>query len=134
MIDAKEVRNIFEDCLFKDGESHDQYIVIEGITMTIGFHPGRVDQHADDIKNILDNLSDQFKESGGGGYTFLEMPFDKDGNQWGDQPNAQELYILGYAAGWCDYLMPRYMWAAFPGGVPYIVVHNERKVREITKQ
>lgn len=82
MIDAKEVHNIFKDCLFKNGESHDQYIVIEGITMTIGFHPGRVDQHADDIKNILDNLSDQFKESGGGGYTFLEMPFDKDGNQW----------------------------------------------------
>jgi hypothetical protein len=37
----------------------------------------------------------------------------------------EHLFQLGLAAGYVKPLLPREMWAAFPGGVPYYVVNTE---------
>ncbi len=96
--------------------------MVEGLTIKVGFNPERLLSHKDEIIELLDELNDNFKESIGGGYSFLEAPFDKHGNHWGEQSNAQELVLLGIGIGKVNYLIPREMWKMFPGGVPYFAI------------
>lgn len=120
---AKKVREIFEDSLYKESETnHDNSIICEGITITVAFHPERLLSHKDEIISLLNNLDDKFKESSGGGYTFLATPFDKNGVQWGGQSNAQELILLGISIGKVKCLIERELWHCLPGGVPYYMI------------
>ena len=48
---------------------------------------------------------------------------DKSGRQWtGMHLTMEYLFLLGIAIGEVEYLLPREMWEAFPGGMPYLVV------------
>lgn len=127
---ASEVSRIFIDCLFPENYMElpmdTKCIMVEGITRTFGFKADKIEEHVSEIKALLDELQPEFHEEIGGGYTFMSMPFDKNGTQWGEQINAQELMVLGIAAGWAKYLMPRPLWVAFPGGVPYIMIPKDR--------
>src|SRR4030042_2298665 len=81
MIDPERVNAIFMDCLFKEGEDTSKPIKVEGIVRNIGFHPERLESHKAEIAAMLDELPDEFKESGGGGMSFLNACNDKHGNQ-----------------------------------------------------
>ena len=117
------VNSIFTDCLFKDGEDTSDHIVAEGIVQTAGFHPGRIEEHRQEIHDMLAELPDPFKTGSGDGWSFLNACFDKHGNQWTGLHRTQEQLVqLGIAIGEVEYLMPREMWAIFPGGMPYFVV------------
>ncbi|MEK7201473.1 MAG: hypothetical protein AAB737_02475, partial [Patescibacteria group bacterium] len=70
-LSAERVRTIFMDCLFKDGEDTSKYVPAPGITRNVGFHPGRIEENKAEIAAMLDELSDDFKESSGGGMSFL---------------------------------------------------------------
>lgn len=133
LISSETVNNIFHDCLFRDEEPHDEYIVAEGITLSVGFHPKRIESHADEIHDILMNLPTEFHENSGGGYSFIYMVMDRGHEHWCGQKTAQELMLLGIASGWLSVLVPKDLWEAFPGGVPYVVVTNERKTVPLTK-
>ena len=133
-LDAKVVSNIFQDCLFKEHPSvGTNFIKAEGITTNVGFNPVKIEKHVEEIKSLLDELHAEFKESSGGGWSFLQMYVDKNDNQWGDHPNMQELMLLGIATGYVNYLLPREKWSVLPGGVPYIVIHDERKEVELSQ-
>jgi hypothetical protein len=41
-----------------------------------------------------------------------------------------KLFTLGFASGYAENLLPRELWPTLPGGMPYIVVLNERKTVE----
>lgn len=111
------------ECLFKDDETPEDPIRVEGITRTFGFHRGRVREHTAEITALLAELSDEFQVQRGGGWTFLNACTDRHGRLWtGEQTVAEELFVLGIAAGKARWLMPREMWEAFPGGVPYVAV------------
>jgi hypothetical protein len=71
---------------------------------------------------MLGQLSDDFMHDKGGGMSMLQMPFTKDGTQYGEQRDADALFMLGQALGLAKPVLPRPMWGAFPGGLPYIVV------------
>jgi len=44
----------------------------------------------------------------------------------------EQLMLLGLAAGWLKYQLPRKLWTALAGGVPYVVIVKDRiKVEEI---
>lgn len=102
-------------------------VIVEGITINAVFGVEKVKSHSDTIKALLGELPDPFFVGNGGGYSFMSMPMDKHGNQWGEQINAQELMLLGIASGYMHYLLPKEVWFALPGGVPYIVVYDEPK-------
>lgn len=91
----------------------------------------KLEPYRDEIKEMLLQMNEGFAS----GWTFMQMPFDKDGNQWGEQSNAEQLVILGLALGYVRYTFPEGVWETLPGGVPYITiifdklkgVQNEKK-------
>ena len=123
VLTPKHVEAVFMACLFKEDENTNGHIVAEGIVRTVGFHPGRIEEHRQEIHDMLAELPDEFKVSGGGGYSFLNACMNKHGNQWTDLHLIQEQLIqLGIAIGEVEYCLTRDMWSAFPGGMPYLRV------------
>ena len=77
-LSSENVEGVLSDCLYTDaelkesgGETPEGTIIVEGIHRSFGLHPGRVQTHEDEIAQMLDELPDTFKESGGGGWSFL---------------------------------------------------------------
>jgi hypothetical protein len=117
---------IFMDCLFKPGEPTDDHVKAEGVVGNVGFHPGRLAAYGEQIGELLNELPDDFKASGGGGMSFLNACMDRHGNQWtGEHRTMEQLFQLGVASGKALCLLPREMWSALPGGMPYFVVVGE---------
>lgn len=123
VLDPEGVNRIFMDCLFREGEDTSKHVKAEGIQMTIGFHPERLESHRIEIEAMLDELPDEFKESGGGGWSFLNACNDKHGNQWtGFHQRMEQLFQLGIGIGKVRCQFQKEMWSALPGGMPYYVV------------
>lgn len=123
-LSAERVNEVFLDCLFKEGEDTSKYVKAEGIQMNVSFHPGRLENHRVEIEVMLEELPDEFKKSGGGGMSFLNACMDKHGEQWtGLHRTMEQLFLLGIAIGKVECLLPKEMWSALPGGVPYYVVN-----------
>lgn len=123
VLTPQHVETVFTACLFKDGEDTSDHIVAEGIVHTVNFHPGRIEEHRQEIHDMLAELPDQFKTSSGGGYSFLNACLNKHGNQWTGLHQTQEKLVqLGIAIGEVEYCLPRNMWPLFPGGMPYFTV------------
>lgn len=125
------VHTIMTDCLYREDEltrddagnfvTPKDAIVVQGITSIFGLHPQRVTAHRLEIKELLEELSDDFKE----GMSFLRLPLTKDDELWGEHGDAQALMVLGIAAGLMRYLTPREMWGILPGGMPYLEIMEE---------
>ena len=124
---SENVNSVFMDCLYKEGEDTTEHIKAEGIMITVGFHPERLENHKDDIQAMLYCLPDDFQEDKGSGQSFLNACKDKDSKQWtGLHKRMEELFQLGIAAGLAKWKMPREMWRFFPGGMPYVVILNTK--------
>jgi hypothetical protein len=119
---SENVYAVFTYCLFKDGEPTENHIPAQGIMTNVGFHPGRLESHYADIASMLSELPDSFMVEGGGGMTFLNACVTKDGVQWGEHQNMEQLFQLGLASHFVTELMPREMWSVLPGGMPYYSV------------
>lgn len=117
-LDAERVRKLFEYCLFLTEEDKTKYVAAEGITNNVGFHPGRLEESKAEIEALLDELPESFKD----GMSFLQACMDKHGNHWGEHQNMEQLFLLGLAVGKAKLLMPRMLWSALPGGMPYYAV------------
>ncbi len=121
-ISANRVREIFMDCLYRDGEDTSDHVKAEGIMSTAGFHPQRLQGHAAEIQETLLMLPDEFHQDKGGGMSFLNACMDRNGNHWAEHPTIEMLFQLGIATGKAKCLMPREMWRVMPGGMPYYAV------------
>jgi len=123
ILTAENVENVFKECLFIDGEDTSSKLVAEGIKTNVGFHPERLERHREDIANMLSELPKEFQQDGGGGMSFLNACMNADGEQWtGIHSTMEKLFLLGLALGKVKNLMPRAIWCALPGGMPYYVV------------
>lgn len=123
VLDAERVERIFLDCLFKDGEDTSNHVVAEGIMQTVGFNPERLESYRSEIEALLDELPDEFKASGGGGWTSLNACMDRHGSRWtGLTQRIEQLIQLGIAIGNVEYQLPRDTWSSLPSGMPYIVI------------
>jgi len=126
MIDPIIVEEIFRDCLFHESEMGKngkprgiKMIEAEGIRTTFGFHPERVKKHREKIMEFLKEMPEEFSK--GGGWSFLNLCNTKDKRQWtGLHERMEQLVCLGIAIGKVSYNLPREMWLAFPGGMPYV--------------
>jgi len=125
-IDPKKVEEIFFDCLFKDREDTSKHVPVEGIVSNFGFHPERLKSHIEEIVALLNELPDAFKESSGGGWSFLKACNDRHGNQWtGFHQRMEQLFSLGLGIGKVVCLLPRDLWSALPGGMPYYMIRDK---------
>lgn len=121
-LNAAKVRDVFMYCLFTDGENTDSALIVDGARGQIGFHPERLQERADTIAEWLQELPDDFHAEKGGGLSFLNAALDKHGTHWGEHQSIDQLFTLGVGAGKAKYCLPREMWGALPGGMPYLVV------------
>lgn len=129
-LSSKAVMDIFMDCLFKEQPTAGtEYVPVIGIRENIGFDPKKIKTHKDEIINLLNFLPSEFFETEqngeGGGWSLLKAPFTKYDTQWGEQIDADRLFMLGMAIGKVKYLMPRKLWFMLPGCVPYYVISKE---------
>ena len=122
---AEKTRELMKHCLFKDtelvdGKPPENAVIVEGIVNRFGFHPGRIAEKKDEIKELLDEMPASFHIGGGGGMSFLNLCMDKHDNHWAEHQTMGDLVCLGIAAGMAKYCLPRDMWNMFPGGMPYV--------------
>lgn len=119
----QNVKAVFTDCLFKEGEPTKNAIIAEGISATFSFHPVRLNQNKDSVASLLSYLPDVFFEHKGGGASFLNACKNSNGELWtGDHATIEMLFVLGLALGFASCILPREFWVLFPGGMPYYVV------------
>lgn len=124
-LDHERVTELFLKCLFQEGEDSSNRVRAEGITLKVGFHPVRLEGHKREISELLDELPDEFKSSGGEGMSFLQACNDRHGNQWtGLHHVMEQLFLLGIAIGKVKCLTPREVWKALPGGMPFYAVQT----------
>jgi hypothetical protein len=116
---AENVGKILKDCLFGEYEEKNNFVKVEGLMHTFIFHPERLENHRQEIYELLNELPDGFKKSVGGGMSFLAACEDKNGNQWGEHMHTEELFCLGIGLGLVSSPLPREMWHVLPGGMPY---------------
>lgn len=124
---ATKVEDIVKYCLYNDNEMSEDgsipkdAIIVDGIMTKMGFHPNRINEKKEEIKNILNEMPDYFHKNQGGGWSFLNLCNDKNDVQWGEHHDMENLVILSIASGYGSYLMPKNMWSGLPGGMPYVV-------------
>ena len=116
------VQEILVECLFKEGEPTENHVVGEGVMFSAGLHPERLAAHKEEILSLLHQLPDDFREDKGGGWSFLQACMTRDGRQWGEHRNIDELLVLGTATGQAKILSLRETWGLLPGGMPYFSV------------
>jgi hypothetical protein len=127
---AERIEGILKDCLYRDeelpadGSIPEGTIKVQGLVRNFGFHPGRIVQHKEEVRDCLNQMPDEFHKERGGGCSFLNLCMDRSGHQWGEHTNVEQLVVLGIAAGFAAYQMPREMWSVLPGGMPYIVFNT----------
>lgn len=132
---SENVTSVFMDSMFRDEEVADakpqegEYLKGVGALRSIGFHPQRTESHRQDVVDMLECLNDTFKASVGGGWTFLHMCVDRDGEVWTDRHLVvDQLICLGVALNLVE-LTPREMNSILPGGVPYVIYNDKPIVR-----
>lgn len=123
ILNPQRVAAVIGDCLYAEAEYTDQTDMVkaEGIIHTYGFHPQRLESHRDEIYEMLAELPDQFWHSRGGGWSFLQACEDRHGELWtGVHWTMEQLICMGIGLGLAQWLGPRKLWAAHPGGMPYL--------------
>ena len=126
---ADNVMNVMKDCLLTpeeaegvDAENLPDWIApAQGVLRSFGLHRERLEAHREDVKSMLEQLPDNFRKDGGGGWSFLNLCQRKDGSQWADLHQTMEaLVAVGNALGYVEFPAPKEMWPMLPGGMPYI--------------
>lgn len=126
MIDLEVVNEVFMDCLHRPEEVPNAQIpadavVVEGILNTFAFHRERLESHRAEVQAWLALLPIAFRKNGGGGWSFLNACNQEGGEQWtGLHRRMDQLFTLAIGLGLAKWLMPRDMWDALPGGMPYV--------------
>jgi len=141
VIDPRRVEHAFRDCLYKDveittlskGGVPEGAVIVEGIRGKYGFHPDRLEQQRTEVSTWLHALPREFHETGGGGWSFLNACNQANGVQWtGLHQRMEELFCLAIGLGLAECQLPREVWSALPGGVPYYVVKELTAERFVT--
>jgi hypothetical protein len=125
LIDPARIDEIMRDCLAKDASAPD-VIVVEGVVHNYAFQPAKLAEHKLDVAAMLVELPMEFRPvpmGGGGGWSFLNACNDRRGEQWTGMHLVMEgLFVLGIAMDLAAWLLPKDMWPALPGGMPYVAV------------
>lgn len=132
MINAGRLHEIVVDSLFTDEEVNrspipgppEDAVVVDGVMSMFGFHPERLESHRAEVREMLETLRDEFWLSKGGGWSFLNLCEDRDGNLWGQHRDCEALCVLAIGLGLGSFPLPREIWPVLPGSVPYFVFED----------
>lgn len=124
LLTTENVRSILFDC-FAGDEKNPHIKIVEGITKVFALDSEKLENHKSEIIQLLSQLPLNFRESVGGGWSFLEACIRNDGYLWGQHINMEELFVLGMGVGKVECMLPRELLVALPGGVPYYVIKDK---------
>ncbi len=116
---SEKVHELTKQCVFENEQDIKDPIITEGIMGRFGFDPIKINEHSAEIKELLEELPDSFRKSGGGGCSFLSACYDRHENHWAEHPTMELLFQLGTAAKLVKCVFPREIWSKLPGGMPY---------------
>lgn len=123
---AENVNKVFLFCSLSEYDGHGESKEVNGVMLSVWFSKTRLEQSKQDIVDMLNCLPDNFKKSGGGGWSFLNMCQDNNDEQWtGFHSDIDKLVTLGIATDSVSFLMPKDMWDVLPGGMPYILIEKQ---------
>jgi hypothetical protein len=124
-LNPQHVEDVFEACLAHGAASHPT-CTVQGIVHTANFAMTELERRHVEIAGMLAQLPNEFQPhetGGGGGWSFLNACMDRDGNQWtGLHLTMEKLVLLGMATDQVAWCLPREMWRALPGELPYFTV------------
>lgn len=128
---AENVFKVFSDCLLKeeeikDGEPICEYTMAEGIISDFVFNKERLNQHIDDIIELIEQLPSIEQ-----GPSFLNLCINVNGTQWGEHRNVEQLVALGVASNKLRYCLPKEMWSILPGGMPFVIGTSNQKKKTL---
>lgn len=126
-LNPTHVEEVFRACLAHGEQSHPT-VTVKGILHNAHFAVSELQKRHKEIGAMLDLLPTPFQKlekGGGGGWSFLQACLDNDGNLWtGVHLTMEQLFMLGLATEQASFCMPREIWEALPGGMPYLVIHT----------
>lgn len=129
MINQDRVRKMAIFCLFNKEElvngepPADLVVKVDGIGARFGFHKNKLESIREEVKEMINQLPDEFHQNKGGGMSFLKMCMLKDGTQWtGLHRTMEALMVLALGLELMHYVVERNLWPALPGGMPYLVI------------
>lgn len=120
------VKEIFNACLFKNGDSIRKMVRVEAILRgTVSFNADRLEANRKKIMELLGELPPAFREASGG-WSFLRAHEDKYDRQWAAVGlRVEQLFLLGIGIGRARYTYPRGRWHELLGGAPYFTINVE---------
>jgi hypothetical protein len=135
MINAEQVTAAFRQCLYPEIEEVDgkqqipeDAIIVDGVVMKVAFIPEGLEIIKELVRLWLEELPHQFRDDSGGGWSFLNACNLETGEQWtGLHQVMDQLFCLAVALDLASCQLPREMWDALPGGMPYYVLHLNKE-------
>ena len=121
---SENVERVFRECLSNEKEG-DNVRLVEAVRANVkmAMRRDKLKFYQEEIQGMLLQLPRKFRETDGGGWSFLNLCTREDGTQWtGSHATMEQLVCLGVGAGKMKYLLPRSMWNILPGGMPYLAV------------
>lgn len=135
-LEPEALRTTMMDCLFRqgeipiDGSPPEGVVFVEGLTAKFGLHPDRLESHRAEVGAMLAEMPDGLKD----GMTFLQLCEDREGRQWTSYHRDVELLVvLGVGLKLLEYCAPRALWAALPGGMPYVQLVSSQAQPVVSK-
>jgi hypothetical protein len=126
---AEAVNTIFTTCFVpKENAHNDSLSLIEGSGCggTYSFIGDLLMNERETIKKMLLELPKPFmKSSHCQGWSFMEACVTREGIQWGEHINIEQLITMGNALKLVTFPFPEKMWHTLPGSMPYIEVQDE---------
>lgn len=143
MISAKKIEEALKDSLYKKeevdtggrciSEGFAAPVVVEGIVETFCLNSKRLNEKKDQVIKWLSEFEDGFMKGKGGGQSFLNFCQTKDGYQWGEHNDCQNLLVLAIGLNLMEYCAPKEMWKSLPHGMPYVVINLPEDKLETVK-
>lgn len=124
VLTAQAVRDLLSACMYEERPDPvpDDTAVAHGVALQIGFDPRKLEEAKPKILEMLRELPPHFFSKLGD--TFLNMCVDRNGEQWGEHYNSDQLLVLGLAAGYIR-MLPRMVWKLLPGNMPLFTIVPE---------
>lgn len=120
LLNAERVTRVYEACHDPKGT-----LAFDGIAFRARYSAEKIAEHREEIREMLMELPEQFRETGGKGWSFLNACYDRHGELWtGEHRNMAYLFTLGQAANLVLCQFPRILWEALPGQMPYYLIKD----------
>lgn len=99
-----------------------EFVRAEGIMDTVAFHPDRLKEADEQVREWFRSLKVEFKEDCRE-VNFIDSCLDRNGYQWTDlHQRMDQLFTLGIGLGIAKFKLPRPLWALCPGGCPIMQI------------